>query len=710
MGLRLRLPLVTAFAGMSLSAQATDINWCEEDPDTGHIYCPEILVRGGGLNDAEGDAAYTIAEYNDIDIEQNASGRIENLLRNTPNLQQFRRSDARSANPTSQGVTLRGLGGNAASRALVMLDGVPQSDPFGGWVSWASYDALPLRTVRVRRGGGTGADGPGALAGTVELYTLNRAADAGEPIAADILYGSRNAISARTQIAIAKRSGGQPGGILIGASYDRGDGFIPTIESQRGAVDSGAGYEQASLALKADASIAASSELQVNLRGFLDERDRGVPFSANRTGGIDASARVVRRGDWWDVSALAYAQLREFSSLFGSISANRSTVTPTLDQFAVPALGIGSRVEMRRRSDTGEIRLGADWRDVSGRTQEYYSYTAGVAQRMRRAGGSSVTTGVFAEYTHRSFRGLVVTGGLRLDKYWIGEGNLREVQLTSGATLTDSRFAPRSGTEWTGRAGLSWPLGGGVTLRASAYRGWRLPTLNELYRPFRVGTDAIAANAMLSPERLNGVEAGVVIGDRGTRMRPGNRVEVTAFHNVLKDAVANVTLARGPGVYPGVGFVAAGGAYKQRQNLPELRSNGVEVEAGHRIGPIDLEASWSLIDARIIEGALAGRRPAQVPKYNATASLAWRPDAYQGLSATLRYSSGQFEDDLNQLRLDDALTVDMHAMYRLSEKVQLMLRAENLFDSRVEAAISSSGIIERAMPRTIWAGIRFAID
>ena len=47
------------------------------------------------------------------------SGRIEEALAGIAGFQQFRRSDSRSSNPTAQGVTLRALGGNATSRALV---------------------------------------------------------------------------------------------------------------------------------------------------------------------------------------------------------------------------------------------------------------------------------------------------------------------------------------------------------------------------------------------------------------------------------------------------------------------------------------------------------------------------------------------------------------------------------------------------------------
>ena len=98
-----------------------------------------------------------------------AKPELDQLLKDVPGVQLFRRSDARSGHPTSQGITLRALGGNASSRALLVLDGVPQSDPFGGWVNWPAYDPGSLADIRVVRGGGSVANGPGALAGTIEM-------------------------------------------------------------------------------------------------------------------------------------------------------------------------------------------------------------------------------------------------------------------------------------------------------------------------------------------------------------------------------------------------------------------------------------------------------------------------------------------------------------------------------------------------------------
>src|SRR5207253_6516518 len=129
----------------------------------------EIVVTGRGLGEAPGEAVFDVVTVDRARLQESASNRLEDVLRDVPGFQLFRRSDARSANPTSQGATLRALGGNASSRALLVLDGVPQTDPFGGWLSWPAYDPRRLGQIRVTRGGGSGVNGPGALAGTIEL-------------------------------------------------------------------------------------------------------------------------------------------------------------------------------------------------------------------------------------------------------------------------------------------------------------------------------------------------------------------------------------------------------------------------------------------------------------------------------------------------------------------------------------------------------------
>ena len=160
------------------------------------------IVVVGTLSEPKSDIAYPVTR---IDISDHAGARLETALQQAAGLQQFRRSDARSANPTSQGITMRGLGGNASSRVVLVLDDVPQADPFGGWVSWPGYDALNLARVTVRRGAGQVTAGAGALGGVVELDSLQYR----DLLSGRLAYGSRDSVDAKASM-LRKLGAGSP--------------------------------------------------------------------------------------------------------------------------------------------------------------------------------------------------------------------------------------------------------------------------------------------------------------------------------------------------------------------------------------------------------------------------------------------------------------------------------------------------------------------
>lgn len=692
----LALPLLAPVCLVSAPA------WAEEA--AGAADSNDITVTGLPLPDADDAYSTTV-------IELDKDERIENALRTVPGLQQFRRSDARSANPTSQGITIRGLGGNASSRAVLLLDGVPQADPFGGWVAWPGYDALALSSARVTRGGGSGSEGSGAIAGTIELFSK----DVGDLIELGAAYGSRNSVDADLLFG---RELGQ-GQLTISANYARGDGFTPIIESQRGDVDRQAEYEQAGLAVRYVAPLTDNTELQANVRAFTDDRERGFAFSENHNDGADASIRLVNRSDTgWQWSALGYVQIRNFDVSFGGIAADRNSVGRVFEQFNVPSTGLGARFEVRPPvGEAIELRIGGDWRRTEGETNEnFFFLDDDTPRRSRNAGGSTATYGAFVEASVQATEALTLTGGGRIDFWTIDNGFRKEIELINpfpGSVRTDAQFANRDGTEFTARGGFAFDATDELTLRGAAYLGWRLPTLNELFRPFRVGPDATAANELLEPERVKGAELGLD-WDSGPFS-----ASATLFYNQLDDAVANVTLDNGPGLFPGVGFVSGAGVFRQRQNLDAIESKGIELDAefqGNLIGAIDfsLRAGYSYVDAQVEASGAAlavnGLRPAQIPEHNGFAAFRLDGDNGSGVELMARYIGNQFEDDQNTRRLDDAFTIDGRVAFAVNDSLLVEGRVENLFDARVETAISSSNIIERAFPRTFWIGLRAKIE
>ncbi|MCK9543537.1 MAG: TonB-dependent receptor [Novosphingobium sp.] len=638
-----------------------------------------IVVTGTGLAAPPAAPAYSHVELDRDDLRAAASGRIEDVLLSVAGFQQFRRSDSRSANPSAQGVTLRALGGNATSRALVLLDGVPMSDPFFGYVPLSALAPERLARVRVTRGGGTGSFGAGAIAGAIELTSADAAALG--PLSAGLAGNQRGESELWGSIA---GQAGQGFAVLSGR-WERGRGFWTTPASQRSAASARARYEAWSLSLRGVARLADDVELQARVAAFDDRRVLRFAGADSGSSGQDASLRLVGRGPW-QFEALAYVQARDFSNVVVSATSFRKT----LDQRRTPSTGLGGKLELRPPVGGGHVlRAGGDWRLASGELQEEpYSAVTGLETARRRAGGRNADIGLYLE-DDWELGALVLTGGVRADRWTFRNGRYREV-TPAGAVTADLRFPARSGWETSWRGGLLWRGPGGVSLRAAAYGGLRLPTLNELYRPFVVFPVTTQANAGLRAERLAGYEAGV-------DFRPSDavRFSLTGFDNRVRHAIANVTI---------------GPALRERRNIRAVAARGVEADAELRAGAWAFDASLAWTRARMRAGGVSamlhGMRPAQTPALAASARISWTPAPDARLTMTVRHTGMQFEDDLETDSLPAFSTLDGYAEVPLARGVSVILRGENLGNARIVTR-NQGGSLDLGAPRTIWAGLRF---
>ena len=641
----------------------------------------EIVVSGTGLAPPPAAPAYATQEIGAERLASTASGRIEDALSSIAGFQQFRRSDSRSANPSAQGVTLRALGGNATSRSLVLLDGVPLADPFFGYIPFSALAPERLARARVTRGGGAGAFGAGAVAGTIELESAGP--DQLGLLSGEALSDDRGETALSGTIAPQLGSGFA----VASARWDRGQGFYTAPASQRVAASARARYDSWSASLRGVAPLAPGIELQARGLVYGDARTLRFVGADSTSSGQDASLRVVGKGRW-QFDALAYLQARNFSNVVISSASFRKT----LDQRATPSTGWGGKLELRPPiSRAVVLRLGTDWRVASGTMFENaYSGVTGLVTARRRAGGRSSDLGFYTETDWR-LGALTLTGGLRADRWTITEGYFTEANAAGTVTI-NNRFADRSGWQTSLRGGAVLQLGGGLDLRGSAYTGLRLPTLNELYRPFTVFPVVTRANAGLVNERLVGFEAGF-------DWTPGDTLHLsaTAFDNKVEHAIANVTIAAN---------------LRERRNVDAVHARGVELGLGARRGTVSLDGSLAWTHARIEASgaslALAGKRPAQTPELAASATLSWQPRPGWRLALTAKHVGAQYEDDLQTDLLPAATTLDAFAALPLSNRVQLVLRGENLTGTAVVTR-NQGGSIDLGAPRTLWAGFRISI-
>ena len=634
---------------------------------------PTIVVTGRGLPDTPATPAYDVQNIPREKIETSASGRLEDVLSSIAGFQQFRRSDSRSSNPSAQGVTLRALGGNATSRSLVLLDGVPMADPMFGYIPFSAIAPERLGSIRVTRGGGSGAFGAGAVAGTIELTSAD--ADALGPAAGSALVNNRR--ESELTATLAPKLGG--GFLVASGRWDRGKGFWTTPKSQRGPASVRAKHDSWSGSIRMVAPLTDTVELQARALAFDDQRVLRFAGAETAHSGQDASLRLVGRGDW-QFDALAYVQVRDFSNVVIS----SSTFTKTLDQRRTPSTGLGGKLELRPPVGPDHVlRLGADWRSAEANLQEENYNAAGAVTNRRRAGGRNTDLGLFVEDDWTLGR-LVLTAGLRADRWTVRDGFLRQ-------TGVDNRFPDRAGWDTSVRGGAVVKLSEAVSLRAAGYTGIRLPTVNELYRPFVVFPITTNANAALENEGLRGVDAGVDV-------TLGNAsFSLTAFDNRVKNAIANVTINP---------------TTRERRNVDAIRSRGLELSTALRMGQVSFDGSLAWTDAEVKAGgasaALDGMRPAQTPKIAGSATLAWRPRDGAVLSATLRHIGAQFESDQETDVLPAATTLDLFAQWPLSPGFSLVLRAENLADEEVVTR-NQGGSIDLGTPRTLWAGVKIGL-
>jgi outer membrane receptor protein involved in Fe transport len=445
-----------------------------------------------------------------------------------------------------------------------------------------------------------------------------------------------------------------------------------------------AAYDGWSVSLRGVAPLTPDVELQA--RGLLYGDARTLRFNGadSNSSGQDASLRLVGRGTW-QFDVLAYLQARNFSNVVISATSYRKT----LDQRATPSTGWGGKAELRPPLGDNHVqRIGFDWRSSEGTMfEDAWSGVTGLITARRQAGGRNSDLGLYAEHDW-TLGALTLTGGVRADRWTIGQGYFREVNA-AGVTTIDNRFADRTGWAWSGRGGAVVRANRDLTLRGSVYSGLRQPTLNELYRPFTVFPVTTRANAGLVNERLFGFEGGF-----DWKPVEAVRFSLTAFDNKVSKAVANVTI--GPNL-------------RERRNVGAVRARGLELGLEAKLGTVSLESSLAWTDAKVeATGALDGKRPAQTPRLAASATLAWAPRPGWRLALSARHTGAQFEDDLQTDLLPAATTLDAFLLVPLGQRFSLVLRGENLTDEAVVTR-KQAGSIDLGAPRTVWAGLRISI-
>jgi outer membrane cobalamin receptor len=635
-------------------------------PDLRIVLVPEVVretvlvtaTRGGTL----GEAAAAVSVLRASDLQAHASPALDDALRTVPGFSLFRRTSSRTANPTTQGANLRGLSTSGASRVLVLADGVPLNDPFGGWVYWNRVPQAAIDRVEVVRGGASDLYGADALGGVVQVLTAR-------PSGTSARVTLEGASHSTPRASLFAGTGGARWHASAAAEASGTDGVYVVAREDRGPVDTRAGSDYGVIQLAAGLDGAAW-RLRASGNAFTEDRDNGTPLQVNGTRAKHARVDVAGPMAGGQLEGYAQAGDQVYRQTFSAIGASRATETLTARQ-RVPASQLAFGVTWRRVLGPTDVVAGAETREVVATNQETSFAPDGSIRASADVRGFQRSSGAFGQIRTTLGAATTLVAGARLDVWEALRGP------GDGTTVASPRLS------------VSRRLGGRMVVRGAVTSSFRAPTLNERYRGFRAGSVLTLPNADLQPERLLTGEGGALVGlGRGT-------LRVIGFASRLSDAVTNVTQAVTPQLIT-----------RRRENAGVIRARGIEVEGEYRVTSVLTAGGAVALTQSTFDDTpgLAGNEVPQVPRWQGSVRVTWTAPATVVVSAQMRAFGDQYEDDRNTLVLRRAGLVDLSVAQTLTRRVSWFGTLENLFDTDYDTGRTPTRTI--GFPRTFRAGLR----
>ena len=661
-----------------------------------------------------GDVPASMSIVSREDIRQSPAVLADDVLRRLPSFSLFRRTSSIGAHPTTQGVSLRGIGPSGVSRTLVLLDGVPFNDPFGGWVYWSRIPLEQTERIEVVDGTGSSLYGNYALGGVINIVSAPAAARSLEVKAQ---YGSMNsggfdAVGSLIRGAV---------GLTVDGGLFKTDGYFPVVGTnpagvpERGLVDNKVSLDTSRINVRADMT---SGRVRGILRAgyFKEERNNGKHSTftgaaeENDTEWTSASASVTARlssnTELQAAASLGVGTLRSNFLAVPAANPPRSVGRTTLNQ-RVPTTSYNGMVQWRTTAGAHAITAGGDWRWVDGDSEEdgldAVSGTTITLQRV--SGGTQNGLGGFVQDIFAPTSALSVTAAVRVDRWHNYDAHNLENNVPSGTPTSghNPSLPEKRDTVTSPRVAAIYRVTDRVSLWANVGKGFRAPTLNELYRQFRVGTVLTLANNQLGPERLTG-------GEVGLQVSPLRQLawRTTWFDNRITDPVSNVTIS-----------TSGANVTQQRQNLGKTQVSGLQTSAEYRIG-----SSWRFsgayiyararVTANSANTALVGKLLPQVPRHRGTLQAVFSDPSLATVSIEVLAMGRQFDDDLNTRAVPGIATpglpryavVSMSLSRAIGARFNAFAGVQNLFDREYFVGTLPTTV---GSPRIVTAGVRVRV-
>jgi len=507
----------------------------------------------------------------------------------------------------------------------------------------------------------------------------------------------------------------------LDASFFNLNGFPVVAIDQRGPIDGDAGSRDE--VVNGHVGYQLSDNASVTWHGqFFDQganygtKDR----RAVTTSGLLDVTGNLRTDDGSEWQAMLFTNNQAYHIQFSEANEARTTESVTLKQ-SVPYTDIGASLLWSRRM-LGPLLLtsGADLHWIDGQSRDkLYDPDLGPLGGVR-SDGKQFFTGFFVESIYTPLPQLEVSFGSRVDMWTNYEGSQNGMLMDPdlGAVALNRHFQNHTYAALNPRMSILYRTTEWLHLRAAAYRGFRAPTLAELYRQSQVEDLMILPNPGLSPERLNGAEVGVDLP-----VLENFDLRATGFWNEVDNPIVTVDVDPSvcdmalTGAHAGAGAQEeeGGATCRRRFNEGLARSFGAEVETIYEVIPhLFLSGSYLFNDATLVHAApadkdLEGYTLAQIPPHTFTVAAEYNNPRIITARLEGRFVDDQFEDQEHFDKQGSYFIMNATVGRRLPFwNGEVFIAAENLAD-RTYVVDHGGGITQTGTPLLIHGGVRFSL-
>jgi outer membrane receptor for ferrienterochelin and colicin len=635
------------------------------------------------------DATQSVTVISNEEIMASPFERIEDIVRSVPGLYNFRHY-ALQTNGVVSPLKMRGVGSN---RVLILVDGVPQNDNFNNAIAWVAWGHIPKETIErieIVRGPSSALYGSEGLGGVIHIITKKPS--------------SKRQTSIRAEAGTADTYGGyayhsqkvNDFGFMVAGSYEESDGFYmkedpKTYEIKR--------YrEVGKFSGKAAYDLSPGSDISFTALYYDHDTGKGRPFFYDELALEQYWMNYTHKADSFDLKGLVYFNRADKTAFQDTASDNYSSLL-RMEEMPSTTWGADFQGTVPFGSQT-KLTVGAAFKNISwDYDNEYVAST-----RDAGADGRQRFISPFANFDSRFLDdNLIVNIGARYDWIKTSDGANWDNQSSAGKPAYNNTFDSNTEGSFSPKLGVAWHPDDKTTLRLSGGKGFRAPSLFELYKVHvrSGGTYYREASPDLEPEEIWSYDVGV---ERFLADSLWGRL--TFYQSFAKNYIGDRLIGTGT-------FSGGKTRYEYKlDNISKVDIYGIETELEwYAMTDLTLFMNYTFNISEVKEDEnnadLEGNYLPNDPRHNFHWGFRYNNPKVVNFSVTVNYYADIYYDNENTLNEGGYFTVDASVSRRFFDRLTAYVNAENLFDEEYAMFRSLSAGDTIAPGLIVMAGIKY---